>query len=513
MMPNQIRRPGIHLTSTVAAMMVAVGCAGPGPKLLPAAPMTITSQPDGGASHRYDTNRDGRWDYSERLSPDGRVVFLRFDTNADNVVDLEVDRTVAAAAGEMRHLIILLDSVPFVMVRDLWAQGRFRLFYKPSRVISPFPVMTDLAFSEFFGVSPSRAVEAQFYNGARRNTGVDDYLNQENSKWLRSVDYYLPFLSHASVYMKPEAWVDHELAQIQRRFAQSDASQFIGYVVGTSALGARLGRNGHHTGLVRLDRLCRTIMHRTRGRTHITLLSDHGHDLVRSQRIELTHCLSRCGYRVRNSLTESMDVVVPQFGPVTCAAIYTAVPASVARDVVGIDGVELAAYRDDDDGVVVIGRGERARITRSVAGFRYDPVLGDPLQLRPVLDAFAQNGEMNADGFVDDAQWFAATTDHVYPDAIHRLWRAFHGLVEHTPDVLLSLEENWHWGGATLSSALNLAAAHGNLRTLSSTGFVLTTAGKLPETLRMQDLRAALRELGVPLPEPAAVTINDRVPP
>ena len=436
MMPNAIRRPRIHVAGLVATTALAVGCAGPGPKLLPAAPMTILSLPDGGASHRYDTNHDGRWDYSERLSPDGRVVFLRFDTNGDNVVDLEVDRAVAAAAGEMRHLIILLDSIPFVMVRDLWAQGRFRLFHKPTRVISPFPAMTDLAFSEFFGVSPSRAVEAQFYNGARRNNGVDDYLSQENSKWLRGVDYHVPFFSHASVYMKPEPWYDHELAQIQRRFARSDASRFIAYVVSTSALGAQLGRNGHHTGLVRLDRLCQTIMHRTRGRTHITLLSDHGHDLVQSRRIELTHCLSRCGYRVRNALTEPMDVVVPQLGPVTCAAIYTAVPAGVARDVVGIDGVELAAYRDDD-AVIVIGRGEQARITRSNANFRYDPQVGDPLRLQPILDALAQKGAMNAKGFVDDARWFAATTHHIYPDAIHRLWRAFHGLVEHTPDVLL----------------------------------------------------------------------------
>ena len=40
-------------------------------------------------------------------------------------------------------------------------------------------------------------------------------------------------------------------------------------------------------------------------------------------------------------------------------------------------------------------------------------------------------------------------------------------------------------------------ATHGNLNELGSTGFAMTTAGELPEDLRMEDLRTALLDRGV----------------
>jgi hypothetical protein len=49
-----------------------------------------------------------------------------------------------------------------------------------------------------------------------------------------------------------------------------------------------------------------------------------------------------------------------------------------------------------------------------------------------------------------------------------------------------------------------MRAAHGNLATLGSSAFSVTTAGELPPVLRMQDLGDALRGLGVPIPPSGA---------
>jgi len=483
----------------MAAPVVVAGCAGPGPRLFPVAPMAVESLAAGGVERRYDTDGDGRADYAEIQGADGIVEALRCDSNGDGTFDSRIDLAEARNSDECRHLIVVLDSVPFTMVQELWNQGRFRLFRPPARVISPFPVMTDLCLSEFFGTTPCPGVESEHFDGRMLTNGYMVYASNGNAPWFDRVDYHLKPVAHALAYLWPRPWYGHELRHIQEGFEQSDQKVFVGYCVSNSALGARIGRDGHQIGLIQVDRFCQWITFKTRGRTQITLLSDHGHNLVGSERIPLSDMLREFGYRVRTSLEKAGDVVVPEFGMVTCAVIHTREAEQVARDVVGIEGIELVAYCDVNDRMVVLGRGGRARITRSPAGFRYACEFGDPLELAPILGELARRGKVDADGFVSDQVLMEATVGHVYPDAVYRLWRAFHGLVQHTPDVLVSVQDGWHCGSPAMSSLVHMTAAHGNLRPLSSSAFSMTTAGPLPEVLRMERLAATLEALGVPV--------------
>ena len=460
-------------------------------------PFAVESRTGGGTDRLYDTDRSGQADYAEVLSPDGMVIALRYDTTGDGALDLDIDLD-EARKEDCRHLIIIVDSIPFTMVRDLWHKGRFRLFHPPGRVISPFPVMTDLCLSELFGTTPCPGVESEYYDGRTLMNGYLVYASEGNVPWQRHVDYHLSSVAHAVAYLGPREWYGHELRRIQELFMESAQARFAGYIVGTSALGARLGRNGHQEGLIQLDRFCQWITFKTRGRTHITLLSDHGHNLVRSERIPLPNILEEFGYRVRRTLEKPGDVVVPEFGMVTCAAIHTRDPELVAGDVVGVEGVELTAYCDARDRVVVMSREGRAEISRSPAGFRYARDYGDPLRLEPILADLAACGKADGDGFVGDEVLMDATLGHVYPDVVYRLWRAFHGLTEHTPDVLVSIRDGWHCGSPAMSNLVQLRAAHGSLRQSSSSGFSMTTAGVLPGVVRMERLAGRLEALDVP---------------
>src|SRR5262249_28051058 len=153
------------------------------------------------------------------------------------------------------------------------------------------------------------------------------------------------------------------------------------------ALGAQYGRDGHMRGLVRVDRLCQWIALHCDGQVEITLMSDHGHNLMHSHRIPLTETLARCGYHVGDQLRRLEDVLGPEFGPVTCAAIHTHQPARVARDVIGIEGVQLVAYLEKaTDQIVILSREDEARIVRTGDGrFQYKAIHGDPLRILPVL--------------------------------------------------------------------------------------------------------------------------------
>jgi hypothetical protein len=84
-------------------------------------------------------------------------------------------------------------------------------------------------------------------------------------------------------------------------------------------------------------------------------------------------------------------------------------------------------------------------------------------------------------------------------------WRGCGG--RFTPDVLVSIADGCYFGDPFMAAVMGCSAAHGNLNLRGSSGFAMTTAGKLPPVLRMADLHGALRAAGVPLkprPEPKA---------
>lgn len=479
----------------LAAVLALAGCAAPGPKLLPLPLPNPDRADDGSRTRLYDVDQNGAADYQQTMDADGRVAELRFDLDGDGAYELAVRRDAQRDLGGVPHLLIILDSIPFRLVRDQWLRGRFRLFHRPGRVISTFPVMTDPALDEFFGASPCAGLEALYYDGERLVSGFGGYARGGNTPWVSNVDYAIDPDLHVWAYFWPVPWNNHELGQIERAFLQAPPASYIGYTVSTSALGAQHGRDGHEINLIRLDRMCEWIMYALRGRCEITLMSDHGHDLLRSRRVSLADQLVNVGYHVGRRLQRSGDVVVPEFGVVSVAAIHTHEPDSVARDVVGFEGVELAAYRDSS-AVVVLSRTGRARITRCDGGYRYDCEFGDPLQLRGLLVGLA-----DADGCYADADLFEATKDHIYPDAIARLWRGFNGLFVHTPDVLVSIADGYHVGDKTLSEILDAESAHGSLRSSGSVGFVMSTVAGVGDTIRMQDLRDHLIEIGVRLDE------------
>jgi hypothetical protein len=168
----------------ILAACVLGGCAGSPPRMFPALPSECGPLPDGGFSRGYDTDADGRTDAFEILDSQGLIVAVGgtdgWQANVRGTVD-----------GEARHLLIILDSVPYQMIRDLWQQGRFRVFHPPGRVIAPFPVMTDVCLAEFFDVSPCPGLESSYYDGERLTSGYDVYADNGNVPWHRFVDYHL----------------------------------------------------------------------------------------------------------------------------------------------------------------------------------------------------------------------------------------------------------------------------------------------------------------------------------
>jgi len=472
------------------------------------------------AAHRsdqplaFDMDDDGRDDYWQEVNEQGQKIALHFDDNADGEPDTTV-RLDTPPPPDALHVVIILDGVPFDLVQQLYSQGRLRLFPPPSRMISVFPVMTDLALAKAFGAAPCLGYEALYYDARRErlSDGNNVYLSGRNAPWTAQMDYRCNAKWDALTYLRPPAVWRHELKGFEETLASASTGTVFLYSVGTAGLGTRGGAAAISGYLRTVDALCEEVTHQRRGKVRFTLLADHGQGLTRCRRISFKALLEKAGFQERKTLRDGRDVVIPQYGLVTCAAVHTRSPEDVAGVLLEHEGTDLVMYRagawptwrprplvelvaagSGPDGgpspVVVRDAGGQAEIRRQGDRYFYRPVRGDPLRLLPVMERLRAAGKLGPDGGAADRDWLRATAEHHYPDPLHRICCAFEEgcLVENPADVLVSLKEGYASGSRFFSSLITIASTHGALSRTNSTTFVLSNAVQAPAVLRVDDL-------------------------
>jgi len=444
----------------------------------------------------FDTDRDQRADFWQYQRADGRkhAVAYADEQSGQPGQRIELDDV---DASECPHFMIVLDGVPFELVDQLYNEGHFRLFHRPARVICCYPAMTDLALSELFHVGPCLAYQARYFDrqANRFTDGNAVYLSGQNSPWLALMDYRCSFWWDALAYLDPQAVFNHELNGIVGTFRKIDTGEAYAYTVATAGLGTRGGREAIRAYLRVIDRLCEQIIYERRGHVHLTLIADHGHNMVENERISFRQTLESGGYRQAKSLRKPGDVVPVAYGLVTYAAFFTDDPAGVAECLLRHEDVEFACY-PVDDAVVVRDRAGEARITRGDSGFVYDSSKGDPLKFAAILQRLRAAGKISTEGEIDANALFEATLDHTYPDPLARVWGAFHGLVEHPPDLIVNLRDGACYGSRFFHAMIGrVGSTHGSLNRASSTTFVLTTLGELPSAMRSCDVLPRLEGL------------------
>jgi len=433
-------------------------------------------------------------DYFQVLDESGRVVRMQYDTDGDCKPDATVE--LASAATQGPHYVILLDGVPFRLVEQMYRQGRFRLFYPPSKLISCFPSMTDLAFSQVFSDSAPLGYEALYYDRRRNrlSNGNAVYLQQLNAPWQKFIDYRTSMLMDAIGYLKPRWLFGEELAGIKRTFDRNSQDTVIGYSVATAGIATRYGMDALMRALRKVDRFCQRLMYDRSGRARITLMADHGHNFTPGTYFKIAQVLKDAGFHVTGRLKRENDVVVPEYGLVTCAAIYTRAPAEVAGALLQLEPVNLAVFADGE-AITVKDRSGSARIEKGLGGYRYIVDRGDPLQLLPIIEELKQAGKVAADGTIDDHALLRATADHVYPDPLDRIWQAFNGLAQNPPDLIVTLHDGYFCGSESFANSVNVASTHGSLNYINSVTFIATTFKPLPEVIRMRQLPQVLPQI------------------
>ena len=447
----------------------------------------------------FDMDGDGRDDYWQQLDDHGRKAELRFDTNGDGKPD-EIVRPAELPPSECLHAVIVLDGVPFEVVASLYEQGWLRLFPPPSRVVSVFPVMTDLALSRVFANETCQGYEAQYWDRARKRPSDGNwvYLSGANAPWRRRMDYSCSIWLDAKSYLDPESLWRDELGGITRALRRSQSGTVRVYSVATAGLATRRGRDAIVDCLQTVDRLCERLTWERRGRIRFTVFADHGHDMVAAENVDLRPHLEAAGFRSSQRLEDHRSVYIARFGLVSCAVLNTQDPEGVAEALVTHPAVDIVAYPKPaapGNSVIIVRRGrETAEVSRDARGaFLYRAMEGDPLRLAAIRIGLSEAGKLTADGAASDRDWFDATAGHDYPDPLYRVWLAFNELVQNPADVIVSLKEGYYTGSGFFSAMVSVASTHGALTQRGSTTFAVSNHVALPPTLRVEDLARWVR--------------------
>jgi hypothetical protein len=469
------------------------GCAAP--VRFPATAVSETQTPEG-TVRAYAVDAKGRADFFTTEGADGRIFRIAYDTSGggkpDSFVDLDEIR-----APDCRHLVIVLDGMPYGVVEAYRQKGGLRLFYPPSRLVSTYPSMTDLALTDAFAAGRCYAPESIYFDHRvnRLVGGNADYLSMKNELWAAHCDYRAAPILDAVAYVWPEPLFYKALDIVQERLQERDRSLMVCYLVSTAGLATKEGEAGMIKILEAVDRLSKQLVYETRGLIKITVFSDHGHTMRRCEWLDCRPLLAAKGWHIADRLDGPRDVVPIEFGLLTFASFATKDRAGLAADLVQCKGIRLAYY-EDGPAVAVRSADGQAAVERRGDRYRYRATQGDPLQLLPVFEKLKAEGKLDADGFAADRPLFEATATHVYPDACDRLWRAFHGLIENPPDVMADLDWGSYAGPAWQAALYGaVASTHGDLERSSSTAVFMSTAGPPPPILRSRELPKAMQEL------------------
>jgi hypothetical protein len=486
-------RAAIILLYALAALATTAttGCfTSPARLAFPYRKLVATTQPQS-----FDVNHDGKPDFSVTFTADGAVDSLNYDDDQDGHDD-RVYHLADVDASRVPHLVILLDSIPYQVVADRYAAGEFRFFPSPpSKVVAPFPSLTEICYTDVLHAAPLSGAIDQHYDRRTAQTGSFwPRLFGSRQPWERKLDYRSAFREEPLCYVDPKKWYAIELERARKAFDESPHNTTIVYLTSASGMACKFGRPGIDEVLDGAARLCLQLLYERHGEIRISMMADHGHNMVTSTNIDVIKVLKSAGFNVTSRLRKPNDVVPEISGLVTYAGVRTLRPAPVADALLAVDGVDLAMYQQQDQIIVRDPQGAAAIDMRD-GKLRYRPITRDVLHYAPVYEAVAHDDG----GFATRSDLFAATIDHEFPDAPARIWDAFHGrLIVDPPEVIFTTRDGICAGRSSFEHFITMRSTHGSLNQLNSATFLFSMTPNIPRTLRSADVMPAI-EPGLPL--------------
>src|ERR1700752_762465 len=404
-----------------------------------------------------------------------------------------LDHTVNRRAE--RHVIICVDGVGISTISKMRAEGHFKIFHAPSRMISTFPSLTNAALSKILepaGASMTGGYEDNFFDtqANRIRGGILDRFRR--GRFVRGTfrelfDYHPSAIKSGLGYAAPplSTYLEslRDLARLRQKARNSRHAVFFAYTGVTDSLAHLGGETLLRSFLKQLDDTIEDIISHSKTPVTVTIFSDHGNDFRKYRRVGLKEPLRQAGLKLGNKIKDDQSVVLPQFGLIGSAVLFTRDQNEerVAGILATVEGVDFVAY--EKDGMVhIISRGGKGTIEKRADQYRYLATEGDPIGLSSITKRNGNNG------FIKDEDWFVETQAGVRPDVVQRVFEGVTRGVLNRANVIVNLEDGYYTGNSLLDALTVLQATHGNIGQEQSYGFVMTTTSELPPYIRAANL-------------------------
>ena len=389
----------------------------------------------------------------------------RFELLAGDGSVERATRAPAPGSEPERTLVLAIDGIPYDVFAASQREGRFRGFFPASRMLAPFPSLTDVSFTALLRTAPSAAYEDRYYDREAGEVGgglgdriVGDYA--ELAPFHAAFDWEPPPTWGGAVFLVPGRVAEAELLAAAEFIREHDDDpELVVYLGSTDGLGHEEGRDALRGHLERIDDVLTVLLAEGVGSRRVVLLSDHGMSDGGSRRFDLERALEAGGYRLADRIDGPADVVVPAFGLIGSIQLYTRCgeEEALARALVNAEGADFAAWIEGDRIEAVDAAGS-----------------ADPLD-RP---------------------------DDLYPDLRRRVSAGLRYPTPHPANLFVSLKTGWHYGLALFEPFVSLAGTHGAASYDQSVGFVASNVDRMPPSLDAAEVYPWLGLSREPVPPP-----------
>ncbi len=407
--------------------------------------------------------------------------FQRHLTKNWNIPDSGMDAAEFPRPPNRLCLIFALDGVPFDIMNELYAEGYFKDFYKPGRLVSTFPSLTRTAFSKMLVGGKPFGYERLYFDSSANQIKGFNLIKKLFSTENEHLDYHpkLHFLGFPGyiAYVFPDKFTTAAIDGFKNRILNFEGNEFIAYMGLSDAIAHVRGRQAQKEFLKQIS----TLMDMTRNELGILLdvimFSDHGNNYADNRHVDLVTALENGEFRDASELIKPTDFVLPRNGFVSIAALYTQPhnAGNIATILSQVEGVDFSVFRQDQS-VIVQGAAGSARISRRDNHYRYEVMPGDPLYLANIQRRLRNENPTDGGGYFHESVWWQATQNHIYPDPLRRIWEGLHDLVQHPATLLISLKDGFGFGPAIFDQSIlsQRAGTHGALLDTHSNGFLMS---------------------------------------
>jgi hypothetical protein len=386
------------------------------------------------------------------------------------------------------RLVLALDGVDYRDVQRARAEGRFAAFRAPSRLISTFPSISDVAWHDILDVQPPAGYQRVYFSRALQSVigRPLDAITPIEYETRMDMAFGGAF-HHLGAYLSSDRVARQEIDDAIAGFWRSRSRRTLYvYNVGPDALQHTQGNMTEY--LAHLDDGLVRLIDEYRARTgkllEVVILSDHGHNRATDAYfLPLVDSLAAHGYTVRGRLDEPGDVALSVDGVTTGFGVFTAADSAdaVAAVIAALPDIDVVTNVMSDGRIHVRAGGAHAFIEPDplrATQVRYRPVTGDPLRLVPTIAALRDSGAVDADGYASLDRWARVDLHGRYPAAVQRIVRGHSVITLNPAPILVSVGRGARIGFGFVSVANRLrplGGTHGALDSTSALGVLMTT--------------------------------------